>query len=435
MTSTIDPSKVISWLRQPHNKAFWHTDLQVRRTQHGVGVFASRRIEPGTVLLSVPKTSILSAHNSCIANLLCDAQIYGMHALVIAFLYEKNVGAASPWSDYIESINFAGAMLPPCMWDAEAKSLLAGTEADLMGVLDSTELVAHYELARRFANQHAPMISAPAELADLSQFAAVVLAVASRAFEIDHFHLSGLVPGADLFNHHPDGHGSVHFEALAEVCPDCGKLDCGHGSDDSDDQFDESDDSEDFEDSQATHEVADAQEKDNDENSELCDIVSHTSLGPDTEIFNTYGPLSNAELLARYAFCVDDNPHDTVCLGKQVSAHRKRVNPAISRRLRWWSRQSEQPWLLECYVDANGTPSPQLCCVAKLFTAPGKTLSRSRLSSLTPSARRLIQHWCAQRKLPDVPITIQDATTAAHIRCIRDNENRILDKCIAKLNY
>ncbi|KAG7859957.1 hypothetical protein KL919_002662 [Ogataea angusta] len=435
MTSTIDPSKVISWLRQPHNKAFWHTDLQVRHTQHGVGVFASRRIEPGTVLLSVPKTSILSAHNSCIANLLCDAQIYGMHALVIAFLYEKNVGAASPWSDYIESINFAGAMLPPCMWDAEAKSLLAGTEADLMGVLDSTELVAHYELARRFANQHAPMISAPAELADLSQFAAVVLAVASRAFEIDHFHLSGLVPGADLFNHHPDGHGSVHFEALAEVCPDCGKLDCGHGSDDSDDQFDESDDSEDFEDSQATHEVADAQEKDNDENSELCDIVSHTSLVPDTEIFNAYGPLSNAELLARYAFCVDDNPHDTVCLGKQVSAHRKRVNPAISRRLRWWSRQSEQPWLLECYVDANGTPSPQLCCVAKLFTAPGKTLSRSRLSRLTPSARRLIQHWCAQRKLPDVPITIQDATTAAHIRCIRDNENRILDKCIAKLNY
>ncbi|KAG7834476.1 hypothetical protein KL943_002860 [Ogataea angusta] len=435
MTSTIDPSKVISWLRQPHNKAFWHTDLQVRHTQHGVGVFASRRIEPGTVLLSVPKTSILSAHNSCIANLLCDAQIYGMHALVIAFLYEKNVGAASPWSDYIESINFAGAMLPPCMWDAEAKSLLAGTEADLMGVLDSTELVAHYELARRFANQHAPMISAPAELADLSQFAAVVLAVASRAFEIDHFHLSGLVPGADLFNHHPDGHGSVHFEALAEVCPDCGKLDCGHGSDDSDDQFDESNDSEDFEDSQATHEVADAQEKDNDENSELCDIVSHTSLVPDTEIFNTYGPLSNAELLARYAFCVDDNPHDTVCLGKQVSAHRKRVNPAISRRLRWWSRQSEQPWLLECYIDANGTPSPQLCCVAKLFTAPGKTLSRSRLSRLTPSARRLIQHWCAQRKLPDVPITIQDATTAAHIRCIRDNENRILDKCIAKLNY
>ncbi|KAG7847987.1 hypothetical protein KL941_002166 [Ogataea angusta] len=435
MTSTIDPSKVISWLRQPHNKAFWHTDLQVRHTQHGVGVFASRRIEPGTVLLSVPKTSILSAHNSCIANLLCDAQIYGMHALVIAFLYEKNVGAASPWSDYIESINFAGAILPPCMWDAEAKSLLAGTEADLMGVLDSTELVAHYELARRFANQHAPMISAPAELADLSQFAAVVLAVASRAFEIDHFHLSGLVPGADLFNHHPDGHGSVHFEALADVCPDCGKLDCGHGSDDSDDQFDESDDSEDFEDSQATHEVADAQEKDNDENSELCDIVSHTSLVPDTEIFNTYGPLSNAELLARYAFCVDDNPHDTVCLGKQVSAHRKRVNPAISRRLRWWSRQSEQPWLLECYVDANGTPSPQLCCVAKLFTAPGKTLSRSRLSRLTPSARRLIQHWCAQRKLPDVPITIQDATTAAHIRCIRDNENRILDKCIAKLNY
>ncbi|KAG7818959.1 hypothetical protein KL928_002827 [Ogataea angusta] len=435
MTSTIDPSKVISWLRQPHNKAFWHTDLQVRHTQHGVGVFASRRIEPGTVLLSVPKTSILSAHNSCIANLLCDAQIYGMHALVIAFLYEKNVGAASPWSDYIESINFAGAMLPPCMWDAEAKSLLAGTEADLMGVLDSTELVAHYELARRFANQHAPMISAPAELADLSQFAAVVLAVASRAFEIDHFHLSGLVPGADLFNHHPDGHGLVHFEALAEVCPDCGKLDCGHGSDDSDDQFDEFDDSEDFEDSQATHEVADAQEKDNDENSELCDIVSHTSLVPDTEIFNTYGPLSNAELLARYAFCVDDNPHDTVCLGKQVSAHRKRVNPAISRRLRWWSRQSEQPWLLECYVDANGTPSPQLCCVAKLFTAPGKTLSRSRLSRLTPSARRLIQHWCAQRKLPDVPITIQDATTAAHIRCIRDNENRILDKCIAKLNY
>ncbi|KAG7923640.1 hypothetical protein KL905_000858 [Ogataea polymorpha] len=425
MTSTADPSKVILWLQQPHNQSFWHTDLQVRHTQNGVGVFATRPIEPGTVLLSVPKSSILSAQNSCIANLLCDAQIFGMHALVIAFLYEKNVGAASPWSDYINSINLADAVLPPCMWGTRAKSLLAGTEADLMGVLDNTELVAHYELARRFAVQHAPMIPAPAELADLSKFAAVVLAVASRAFEIDHFHLSGLVPGADLFNHHPDGQGSVHFEALAEVCPDCGKLDCGHGSDDSGD----------FEDPQATDLLSDADNTDKDENSELCDIVTHTSIVPDTEIFNTYGPLSNAELLARYAFCVEDNPYDTVCLGKQVSAHRKRVNPAISRRLRWWSRQSEQPWLLECYVNANGTPSPKLCCVAKLFTAPGKKLSRSRLNRLTPSARRLIQQWCAQRKLPDVPITVQDATIAAQIRCIRENENRILDKCIAKLKY
>ncbi|KAH3668272.1 hypothetical protein OGAPHI_002026 [Ogataea philodendri] len=405
MTSTSDPEQAIFWLHEPQNNCFWNGALDVVSTQNGAGVVSKRSIEKGTVLLKVPKESILSARTTFIANLLIDAEIYGMHALVIALIYEKNALAESPWYHYINSINFADKTIPPCLWHPTHKRLLDNTEADLMGVLDDSELLDHFQMAQDFARQYASMLPEPPELSNISHFATIVLGVASRAFEIDDFHLSALVPGADLFNHEPHGDESAHFESLAGVCPDCGKIECVHGV------------------------YSDADESD-----QVCEIVAHSAVPANTEIFNTYGPLSNSELLARYAFCVDNNHFDTVCLGRQISALRKKAGPQIARRIKWWSLTAPKPWLLDCFVKADGKPSKELCAVAKLFTAPGKTVQRSHLTKLTPSSRKLIQHWCRQRRLPEIAISLDDPQREAQIKCIRQSENAILDRCIALMD-
>jgi hypothetical protein len=38
-------------------------------------------------------------------------------------------------------------------------------------------------------------------------------------------------------------------------------------------------------------------------------------IPPRSEVFNTYGPLSNAELISRYGFTLPENEHDVVRLG------------------------------------------------------------------------------------------------------------------------
>ena len=46
---------------------------------------------------------------------------------------------------------------------------------------------------------------------------------------------------------------------------------------------------------------------------DTCDMVANTAIPPHSEVFNTYGELlSNAQLLARYGFMLDENDNDAV---------------------------------------------------------------------------------------------------------------------------
>ena len=53
-----------------------------------------------------------------------------------------------------------------------------------------------------------------------------------------------------------------------------------------------------------------------------CDMVTNESVPPFSEIFNTYGEhLSNAQLLVRYGFLLDDNENDTISWNAQGLYH------------------------------------------------------------------------------------------------------------------
>ncbi|GMG40141.1 unnamed protein product [Ambrosiozyma monospora] len=327
MTSTINQHKLEHWLGNPRNKAFWNESLvHIRPSPHGgLGVFAAKdiKIDPHQhdkedlnedpdegLLLRIDKSCILSPQTSFISNLLYDAQIDGMYALVLAFLYEKSLGAKSPWFDYVSTIQFtdpeSGKLnLPCCLWDQKLQDKLTGTEAELMGVCDTEELEEHFTISLQFAKDNANVVGIPPEL-DLSleddknggsakennekkyhQFAAITMALASRAFTIDAFHQLALVPGADLFNHDSYGEEDVHFEALGDVCPFCGKLDeCGHGefgAPDSEDELMDIDEEEDKEarvndesdndDTNADKQDLDDKEEDDDEDEEIDEIT------------------------------------------------------------------------------------------------------------------------------------------------------------------
>ncbi|GFH19252.1 uncharacterized protein HaLaN_16170 [Haematococcus lacustris] len=51
---------------------------------------------------------------------------------------------------------------------------------------------------------------------------------------------------------------------------------------------------------------------------ECLHILAASPLAAGQEVFNTYGELGNAELVAKYGFCLDSNPFSEVQLDKAV---------------------------------------------------------------------------------------------------------------------
>ncbi|CDK27731.1 unnamed protein product [Kuraishia capsulata CBS 1993] len=417
MATTANVEGLLDWFRDPSNKSFWNEDLLDIRTASvggGAGVFAREDIdvhshdhcgghgddhehEDTPILLRVSKEAILSGRNSKICNLLYEGGLDGMQAVVLAYLYEK-ADPTSPWKGYVDSINIyddnGKPIVPPCMWDEEAKKCLKGTEAEVLGVTDPEEIERYFTIALAFAREVESVIPRPKELDIVGKpqeevekmfevYAAIVLAVSSRAFTIDDFHGLALVPGADLFNHNAYDDEDVHFETIADVCPFCGKdSGCGHsefgGPDSEEDDSMTGSDSEDEEESgeeeenddeqllEITEEVIERFESDlleqngseSDESSDesdaelspverernsafsdpdsCCDITLVKSIKKDQEIFNTYGDLSNPFLLSSYLFVAKNNPNDTVGLGRQIIRFSK--NSKFAKHISWWEK-------------------------------------------------------------------------------------------------
>ncbi|OUM55207.1 hypothetical protein BVG19_g4701 [[Candida] boidinii] len=294
MASTINKTPLIEWLRDPVNKTFWNEDLvSVMPSKFGgLGVFAKKYIDGGeeendNVLLRIHKSCILSPKTSCISNLLYDANLSGMTALVIAFLYEKSQGEKSPWYDYINSINYytddekKQYLVAPCLWEDNEKSLLIGTEAEILGITDPEEVERNFAISIQFAKDVKDILPIPFELSlekgdndenknKFHLFTAITFAIVSRAFSVDRYHEIALVPAADLFNHDSYGRENVHFETVGDVCKYCGKYrDCDHvDSDNESIAAAEDDDDDDEEDEEGEGEDEDEEEEDEDDEKE-----------------------------------------------------------------------------------------------------------------------------------------------------------------------
>ena len=120
--------------------------------------------------------------------------------------------------------------------------------------------------------------------------------VSSRAFWVDNYHALAMVPLADIFNHHFAFNTCLQSDDI--VCSFCGSLDaCPHDSSDA----------------ERAVELVTQDRQTRCATAQLVEMVLTTPVQAGHQVYNTYGPLSNAKLLANYGFMLDANDDDKVC--------------------------------------------------------------------------------------------------------------------------
>ncbi|KAJ3413539.1 hypothetical protein HDV05_007840 [Chytridiales sp. JEL 0842] len=229
-------------------------DIQVRDFE-GEPVFcvrSKRSIEEGMTIASIPKVSVLSIKNCGVAPIIEQAELGGTLGLAVALMFELHQGKVSPWAPYLESIPYRE--LIPIFWTEDQQALLEGTELEdevvefkAALVDDFTSLVAplivdhpdyfrppspsqlSLHATRSLPHFHHGLSTEDVETLQLGDsfsywlhlFLRSSSLVSSRAFDVDSFHGTSMVPFADLFNH-KTGAEHVHIETEGEVCPLCG---------------------------------------------------------------------------------------------------------------------------------------------------------------------------------------------------------------------
>lgn len=328
-----------------------------------MGIFLSPTSSPlpipsGTPIVLIPKTACLSPRTSALRPHLATLDIdpvFGPQAtsgllLTFCLLYEKHIGEASAFHGYLQSLprERPGGRFGICLAlergehaPALGDTVLQGTETGRL--LQRAELRAHdpatspgwpshssdtisLSLLRHFYVQTVlPFFTSPdpaisKEQPDFvwSDFLGSYSLVSSRAFVCDTYHGLALVPLADIFNHaepaeegEEDGEVQQHvqFECEDLVCIRCGSLtDSETGRCKKRCKF-----SEQQEPSNRGKENSGDDDEDDDDDDE--DLIYMTTIMPlyasparPLEIFNNYGPLSPARLLASYGFIAESGP-------------------------------------------------------------------------------------------------------------------------------
>ncbi|PWN25564.1 SET domain-containing protein [Jaminaea rosea] len=309
---------LVCWLE---DNAIWlHPAIELRHTaESGCAAFLRdgySYIDARTVVGIIPKTSCLSARTSALAthlaghspHLLFSAESASGLTLALCLLYEHILSTQSRWHGYISSLprtrptaqdagkGRIGVWLP-YEWPAtsSARAWLKGTEVErILHRADARPSLpdrASRGLSLRHINiffEHTalPLLRKalrlhplPDEGALLDQFIGAYSLVSSRAFLCDLHHGLVLAPLADAFNHSDEN--EVQFECEEDVCLQCGQLpSCGHRVSESGAAL-------------ATVDTIDMTLR--------APVIAHAD-GKQREVFNSYGPLSNARLLTSYGF-------------------------------------------------------------------------------------------------------------------------------------
>ncbi|KAJ2853386.1 hypothetical protein J3B02_003167, partial [Coemansia erecta] len=194
----------------------------------GFGIVARRNLQHEEPLVVIPKTAIISAATSALANIFYDEDLAGSLALCIAVMYEMSLGKQSPWYGYLQSLPENADI--PVLWDAQARKWLDGTDVAKWLERDDASLRDDFKSLQKLVADY-PRIFVSQNDIDWNSFTCflnVTSLVSSRAFSVDIFRGNSMVPFADIFNHKTAGE-NVHVESEEMVCPMCGEaFGCEH---------------------------------------------------------------------------------------------------------------------------------------------------------------------------------------------------------------
>ncbi|KAJ2449868.1 hypothetical protein GGF42_004644 [Coemansia sp. RSA 2424] len=343
---------------------------------HGFGVVSLRKLESEEPLVVIPKSAVISAATSALANIFIDASIGGNLALCIAVMYEKSLGVDSPWYGYLQSLPECADL--PLLWDAQSRSWLKGTDVGQWIDRDEASLLEDFGVLQALIAEYPVVFGGSFKWDCFKSFLNITSLVSSRAFSVDVHRDNSMVPFADIFNHRT-AKENVHIVCEEMVCPVCGEafgcdhMDAleemdAHGRDsesegdegsDSEQESEAEDDSESGDDyssedddevgeelpllvdemggtaandlqqpddvemasaSEGQSDESDESDADADQEDELVDTLEMIVFRPckaNTEVFNTYGEHGSAYLLHRYGFCDTKNPFDSVTLNAE----------------------------------------------------------------------------------------------------------------------
>ncbi|RWW50181.1 hypothetical protein BHE74_00043584 [Ensete ventricosum] len=326
----------------------------------GISVRAVCDLTEGDLVATIPKSACLTIRTSGARDMIESAGLAGYLGLVVALMFERSRGPASPWQGYLQLLPERECV--PLVWSLqEVDTFLSGTELHMrLLILIIFPFHSDLEISRQTVKQDKtflyedwreciePLILSGEWNLDrdnfgVEQYFSAKSLVSSRSFKIDDYHGFGMVPLADLFNH-KTGAENVHFTSV-----------CSPSSSD-----DEGDDH--------------AGDEANDD--KLLNVDSNTSSSGFTihlfQVFNTYGSMGNAALLHRYGFTEADNPFDIVNIdvallvrwcSSTFSNRYARARISLWRRLNYSGCTSQHTEYFEISYDGE----PQLDLLVLLY--------------------------------------------------------------------
>ncbi|PVV05152.1 hypothetical protein BB560_000330 [Smittium megazygosporum] len=221
-------------------------DTSIFDYKYAFGVLAKKNIPEEKIVVRIPKTAVISAKNSPLANLFEDENISGELALCITLIFEASLGKSSAYWGYLQSLPHS--IDTPLLWQSDSQEYLVGTEAGRLLSLDLEKLSRQFETFLYLVNKY-PYVFNSEKISKLlspsgsdflplnrpnafSGFLHFFGLVTSRAFHVDDYLGNCMVPFADLFNH-KSGNEDVHVFCDTDVCLFCGELyGCEHKSSD-----------------------------------------------------------------------------------------------------------------------------------------------------------------------------------------------------------
>eukprot|EP00775_Hariotina_reticulata_P007777 gene7777-7975_t len=357
------------------------------------GVFAVNDIEENQLLCMIPRKAILSRRTTQLADLLEEERLGGGLALTIAVMYESSLGCDSQWAGYFQSLPQREYL--PMFWSDPELQLLVGTALEGCAEEDRRDTEEDYQQhVLPLMQKHCHAFPHP-DLCSLDCFRVAASWVASRSFHVDAWHGDAMVPLADIFNHKASL--VLLGDSWKEADGDSTQEDEEVEDEEAEDEEAEDEEAEDDEGPQhgfavggmpviaagavargsivntaagedrgrkrrrtenrqqqqeAEGQLVDQQQACNDQQQQSVsfpeqrlDIIAASAVAHGCEVHNTYGELSNPELLHKYGFCLPQNPFDEVELGPDWRWMLEEVGGAelmktLAPQIKWLQRHS-----------------------------------------------------------------------------------------------
>ncbi|KAG9391220.1 SET domain [Carpediemonas membranifera] len=246
------------WMEERGFKVIPEVELSTRSVS-GLGVVSNNHITAGTVVATIPASSILTYRNTTIKHIIEDRIDVLLNdssgdwvPLALALLFELHYSPNSQWEPYLATLPAPTTKWLPFHWSEDEIETLSGT--DLLGdIRDNQQRMdaAFVELVQPFTAAHTDFFPRPVTL---TMFRHVCHVLMSYSFQHGAWG-TVLPPFVSAFNHRPSG----HTVSLVQT-------------------------------------------------GNSYQIVTDTTISPGEELWLSYGDLDTPNLLLKYGFV----PHDPV---------------------------------------------------------------------------------------------------------------------------